>query len=112
MLRLQRGTPARRERAVRAAAPTEGPSLLPSVKTKTKPWEYGPLLEAGTFRLGTLAFVPGVVYRASAPDEEGTAGEGDIGRAAGGPRRAACMHEPDRHAQKRVFDKFWRCVVG
>ena len=56
------------------------------------------------FRLGTLAFVPGVVYRASAPDAEGTAGEGDIGRAAGGPRRAACMHEPDTHAQ---FDKFW-----
>ena len=58
------------------------------------------------FRLGTLAFVPGVVYRASAPDAEGTAGEGDIGRAAGGPRRAACMHEPDTHAQGAFSTSF------
>ena len=111
MLRLQRGTPAR---AASAAPRGAAPSLprLACQNEKTKRWEYGPLLEAGAIRLGTLAFVPGVVYRASAPDEEGTAGERDIGRAAGGPRRAACMHEPDRHAQKRVFDKFWRCVVG
>ena len=51
-------------------------------------WECGPLLEVGTFRLGTLAFVPGVVYRASALDVEGTAGEGDIGRAAPEPKSA------------------------
>lgn len=44
-------------------------------------WEYGPVLEVGTSRLGTLAFAPGVVYRASAL--EGTAGDGDNGRAAG-----------------------------
>ena len=50
-------------------------------------WEYNPLL-VGTFRLGTLAFVPGVVYRASALDVEGTAGEGDIGRAAPEPKSA------------------------
>ena len=46
-------------------------------------WEYGPVLEVGTSRLGTLAFAPGVAYRASALDEEGTAGDGDNGRAAG-----------------------------
>jgi hypothetical protein len=46
-------------------------------------WEYGPVLEVGTSRLGTLAFAPGVVYRASALDEEGAAGDGDNGRAAG-----------------------------
>ena len=62
-------------------------------------WEYNPLLEVGTFRLGTLAFVPGVVYRTSALDEEGAAprGDGDTGRAAGGARRAAaCMQQAVR----------------
>ena len=46
-------------------------------------WENGPVLEVGTSRLGTLAFAPGAAYRASVLDEEGTAGDGDNGRAAG-----------------------------